>query len=200
MKHLISPCRLYRQGGPNLRFAVAVGWAGARSRAPTRRFPTCVEGPARPRRTVAFLLGRRQCREGQRKERTMGLPPGEIAPGSVSPAPAAEGLTGPDGPASIEGTADTDGSAAVRGPAGMPEPGFTHGSGGTNAPGANGPGANGPGANGPGGAEGAGRLAAPWRPVVPRARPATGDPRVDDAVARLDDLDGLPITEHLAVF
>lgn len=32
-------------------------------------------------------------------------------------------------------------------------------------------------------------------PVLP-----TGDPRVDDAVARLDDLAGLPITEHLAVF
>jgi hypothetical protein len=30
--------------------------------------------------------------------------------------------------------------------------------------------------------------------------PSTGDPRVDDAVARLDDLAGLPITEHLAVF
>ncbi len=30
--------------------------------------------------------------------------------------------------------------------------------------------------------------------------PPTGDPRVDDAVARLDDLAGLPITEHLAVF
>jgi hypothetical protein len=36
--------------------------------------------------------------------------------------------------------------------------------------------------------------------VVPRARPSTGDPRVDDAVARLDDLAGLPITEHLAIF
>ena len=52
----------------------------------------------------------------------MGLPPGEIVPGSVSPAPAAEGLAGSDGP------------------------------------------------------------------------------RVDDAVARLDDLAGLPIAEHLAVF
>ncbi len=36
--------------------------------------------------------------------------------------------------------------------------------------------------------------------VVPRPRPSTGDPRVDDAVARLDDLAELPITEHLAVF
>src|ERR1700751_2371902 len=116
MKHLISPCRLYRPGGPNLRFDARAGWAGARTRAQTRRYPACEEGPARPRRTVAFLLGRRQCPEGQRKERTMGLPPGEIAPGSVSPAPAAEGLTGPDGPASIEGTADTDGAAAGGGP------------------------------------------------------------------------------------
>ena len=53
---------------------------------------------------------------------------------------------------------------------------------------------------GAGGTEGAGTPAAPWRPVVPRARPATGDPRVDDAVARLDDLAGLPLAEHLAVF
>lgn len=37
-------------------------------------------------------------------------------------------------------------------------------------------------------------------PVVPRARPATGDARVDDAVARLDDLAALPLAEHLAVF
>jgi hypothetical protein len=45
-----------------------------------------------------------------------------------------------------------------------------------------------------------GRPAVLRRPVVPRARPFTGDPRVDDAVARLDDLAGLPIAEHLAVF
>jgi hypothetical protein len=37
-------------------------------------------------------------------------------------------------------------------------------------------------------------------PTVPRARPSTGDPRVDDAVARLDGLAGLPVAEHLAVF
>jgi hypothetical protein len=97
----------------------------------------------------------------------MGLPPGEIAPGSVSPAPAAEGLAGSDGPGSTNG------------------PGSEH------VPG---------GAEGTGGAAGAGGPAAPWRAVVPRARPSTGDPRVDDAVARLDDLAGLPIAEHLAVF
>lgn len=56
------------------------------------------------------------------------------------------------------------------------------------------------GVTGLGSTEGAGTPAAPWRPVVPRARPATGDPRVDDAVARLDDLAGLPLAEHLAVF
>lgn len=82
----------------------------------------------------------------------MGLPPGEIAPGSPSLAPAAGGLAGSDGPVSIDGTVDRD------------EP------------------------------------PAPRRPVVPRARPSTGDPRVDDAVARLDDLAGLPAAEHLAVF
>ncbi len=60
---------------------------------------------------------------------------------------------------------------------------------------------NGPGrAEDAGGIEGIGAPAAAWRPVVPRARPATGDPRVDDAVARLDDLAGLPLAEHLAVF
>jgi len=37
-------------------------------------------------------------------------------------------------------------------------------------------------------------------PVGPRARPSTGDARVDDAVARLDDLAALPLAEHLAVF
>src|SRR6516162_7042496 len=116
MKHLISPCRLYRQGGPNLRYAPAAGWPRVRSGAPTRRVPACVEGPARPCRTVAFLLGRRLCREGQRKERTMGLPPGEIVPGSVSPAPVAEGLAGSDGPVSIDGTAGRDEPAAPRRP------------------------------------------------------------------------------------
>jgi hypothetical protein len=91
----------------------------------------------------------------------MGLPPGEIAPGSVSPAPDAEELAGSDGP----------GSEHVPGNA-----------------------------EGTGGAEGAGRPAAPRPPMVPRTRPSTGDPRVDDAVARLDGLAGLPVAEHLAVF
>jgi hypothetical protein len=31
-------------------------------------------------------------------------------------------------------------------------------------------------------------------------RPATGEPRVDAALARLDELDGLPVTEHRTVF
>jgi hypothetical protein len=33
-----------------------------------------------------------------------------------------------------------------------------------------------------------------------RPRSSTGDARVDDAVARLDGLAGLPVAEHLAVF
>jgi hypothetical protein len=33
-----------------------------------------------------------------------------------------------------------------------------------------------------------------------QARPSTGDARVDEAVARLDDLAGLPVAEHPAVF
>ena len=36
--------------------------------------------------------------------------------------------------------------------------------------------------------------------AVPRVRPSTGDARVDDAVARLDDLAALPVAEHVAVF
>ena len=36
--------------------------------------------------------------------------------------------------------------------------------------------------------------------AVPRARPSTGDARVDDAVARLDGLGALPVAEHVAVF
>jgi hypothetical protein len=133
----------------------------------------------------------------------MGLPPGEIAPGSPSPAAAAEGLPGSDGPGSIDGTAGTDRPAAVNGPVGMPEPSGTNGPGSVNGPGSaeGAGGAQGAGSiQGAGGAEGAARSAAPRRPVVPRARPSTGDPRVDDAVARLDDLAGLPIAEHLAVF
>lgn len=31
-------------------------------------------------------------------------------------------------------------------------------------------------------------------------RPSTGDPRVDEAVGRLSELAGLPVTEHPAVF
>ena len=31
-------------------------------------------------------------------------------------------------------------------------------------------------------------------------RPATGDSRVDEAVSQLDDLAGLPVAEHPAVF
>jgi hypothetical protein len=39
-------------------------------------------------------------------------------------------------------------------------------------------------------------------PREPResARPATGDARVDEAVARLAELDGLPVGEHPAVY
>jgi hypothetical protein len=45
---------------------------------------------------------------------------------------------------------------------------------------------------------GAVERAGPRWAVAPR--PSTGDARVDDAVARLDDLAGLPVAEHLAVF
>jgi hypothetical protein len=38
------------------------------------------------------------------------------------------------------------------------------------------------------------------QPGTPLQRPATGEPRVDEALARLDDLAGLPVTEHGEVF
>lgn len=38
------------------------------------------------------------------------------------------------------------------------------------------------------------------RDEVPAAQRATGDPRVDEALSRLDDLTGLPVAEHPAVF
>jgi hypothetical protein len=38
----------------------------------------------------------------------------------------------------------------------------------------------------------------PPEPAGPR--PATGDSRVDEAVSRLDDLAGLPVAEHPAIF
>ncbi|MDR0343594.1 MAG: hypothetical protein LBI49_10905 [Nocardiopsaceae bacterium] len=38
------------------------------------------------------------------------------------------------------------------------------------------------------------------REDVPAAQRATGDPRVDGALSRLDDLAGLPVAEHPAVF
>jgi hypothetical protein len=121
----------------------------------------------------------------------MGLPPGENAPGPVGPAAATEELAGPDGPVSIDETADTDRPVAVNGPAGRPAPGGATGPGSVVWPGS---------AEGAGGTDGVGALAGARRPLVPRARPSTGDPRVDDAVARLDDLAGLPLAEHLAVF
>jgi len=47
---------------------------------------------------------------------------------------------------------------------------------------------SGPGADAPGGPD-------PGGP-----RPATGDSRVDEAVSQLEDLAGLPVAEHPAVF
>ena len=47
---------------------------------------------------------------------------------------------------------------------------------------------------------GAGAPAGVRGAAVARPRPSTGDARVDDAVARLDDLAALPVAEHVAVF
>jgi hypothetical protein len=43
-----------------------------------------------------------------------------------------------------------------------------------------------------------GKPGEPGQPGGPR--PATGEPRVDAALARLDELAGRPVTEHRAVF
>ena len=42
--------------------------------------------------------------------------------------------------------------------------------------------------------------AGPGVPEPATTPPQTGDPRVDEAVARLDDLPELPVAEHPAVF
>lgn len=41
----------------------------------------------------------------------------------------------------------------------------------------------------------------PRKPVIAMATlPITGEPRVDDALARLNEIPGLPVNEHVAVF
>ncbi|MGE5132485.1 MAG: hypothetical protein ACM32E_06175 [Gemmatimonadota bacterium] len=45
---------------------------------------------------------------------------------------------------------------------------------------------------------GAGR--GPAQDAAAVAQPSTGDPRVDEALSRLDELGGLPVSEHPAVF
>jgi hypothetical protein len=42
--------------------------------------------------------------------------------------------------------------------------------------------------------------AGPEPPGTPAAPPQTGDPRVDDVVARLNDLPSLPVADHPALF
>ena len=46
----------------------------------------------------------------------------------------------------------------------------------------------------------AGGPASPDVPAAEPRTPATGEARVDEALARLDELPGLPVTEHPAVF
>jgi hypothetical protein len=53
----------------------------------------------------------------------------------------------------------------------------------------------------PGELDDAGELDEPGEPGEPDGqRPATGEPRVDAALARLDELAGRPVTEHRAIF
>src|SRR5258708_2886404 len=50
------------------------------------------------------------------------------------------------------------------------------------------------------GAEGGGAVPEPSEPWAQTAVPATGEPRVDGALRRLGQLDGLPVSEHPPVF
>ena len=52
----------------------------------------------------------------------------------------------------------------------------------------------------PGSPDSVGTAGGPGVPGAEDARPATGDARVDEAVARLADLAGLPVAEHPPVF
>jgi hypothetical protein len=55
--------------------------------------------------------------------------------------------------------------------------------------------------DGPGELDGPGESGDPGKPGQPGGpRPATGEPRVDAALARLDELPGRPVSEHRAIF
>jgi hypothetical protein len=123
----------------------------------------------------------------------MGLPPGQAAPDAAGPAPAARGLAA-DGPAGTEAAAsEAVGGAGVAGTESLAGGGRVTGGAGLAG------GAGVTGAEGLAGGAGAGGTAGLREPLA-RARPGTGDARVDDAVARLGDLAGLPLAEHVAVF
>jgi hypothetical protein len=76
-------------------------------------------------------------------------------------------------------------------PPGLPPPGWAVGAGSAEG-GSAGAGAAGTWAGGAG--------AAATGTVPAEQRPVTGEPRVDAALARLDELPELPVTEHRAVF
>jgi len=100
----------------------------------------------------------------------MDFPPGETAPDAVSPAPVADEPTMAAEPTVVEEPAVKDEPTVAEELAVVDEPAS---------------------AEAPAGMRGA---------VAPRPRPSTGDARVDDAVARLDGLAGLPVAGHLAVY
>ena len=100
----------------------------------------------------------------------MGFPPGETAPGAASPAPIAAETAAAAEPTVAAEPAAAAGPVAPVQSAAAAEPAAV--------------------------AEQASIRSA----VVRRPRASTGDARVDDAIARLDDLAGLPVAEHLAVF
>jgi hypothetical protein len=55
--------------------------------------------------------------------------------------------------------------------------------------------------DGPGESDGPGKPVNPGQPDhLDGPRPATGEPRVDAALARLDELPGRPVSEHRAIF
>ena len=130
----------------------------------------------------------------------MGFPPGEAALDAVSSAPVANEPAGTREAAVVDEPAGADAAAVVAESAGAGEPAVTDEPARLGEPAV---------ADEPARADqparvdepvGAGGPAGMRWAAGPRQRASTGDARVDDAVARLDDLAGLPVAEHLAVF
>src|SRR5262249_7823966 len=173
MKHLISPCRLDRQGGPNLKDASRPAGREARPAA-TRRVPGVRGGPGSSGPDGSVSSGRHQAGGGRRGGGAMGFPPGGTAADAVGSGAVADwpgGGGGGGGGAGVGGGGGGggagEGGAGGGGPAGGVGPALVEG---------------------PAVVDDSASAAPPARVRPAVVRPSTGDARVDDAVARLDDL------------